>query len=174
MTYNYINVTVMVSSCIMSCVSIAAIVLIVTNIWIRESAEFTFTIFVVILVRFVFFKGENFSDGYVYGSTYQIIIVLSVVLISIVLMFVMSVWVIFIGIASHENIKETTTNANTVVIANALIWAFTLLSMTTVAFSTLGFKISTMASNRIISSIQQHCCQGTESVELQVNTFGNY
>ena len=90
---------------------------------------------------------------------FQVIIVSGVFITAVVSVFAFSAWAVHVGITSDElrsdmNPADTDPNtSNTVIIANALIWSFTLLMATSYIFSRIGFQMSKCALALILCTV---------------------
>jgi multisubunit Na+/H+ antiporter MnhC subunit len=90
---------------------------------------------------------------------FQVIIVSGVFITAVVAVFAFSAWAVHVGITSDElrsdmNPADTDPNtSNTVIIANALIWSFTLLMATSYIFSRIGFQMSKCALALILCTV---------------------
>ena len=90
----------------------------------------------------------------------QLLSVFFFFLCTIIGVFVISVWAIYAGITTSElkqNVKsDGNASAHTIVIANALIWTFAMLSLLIYVFSQIGFKISELAHKGIANGVSFH------------------
>jgi hypothetical protein len=125
------------------------------------------TIFVIISTLCLFALGDSLNISPVIqkeiSSTvlYQLFIVSGVFLIAVVVVFVFSWWAVHVGITTHELSSDLkpddndANTANTIVIANALIWSFTLLMITTYILSRIGFQMSQCALSLILLTVDK-------------------
>ena len=126
-----------------------------------EFGVFIYTCFVgfglVILFNCTPSPGGTEEQPHQGQNTQQLLLVFFFFLCTILGVFVVSVWIIYTGITTSElkeNIKsKETDSAHTIVIANALIWTFALLSLFIYMFSQIGFRISEIAHRGIASAI---------------------
>jgi NADH:ubiquinone oxidoreductase subunit 6 (subunit J) len=119
-------------------------------------------------------KEEQTSQG---QNIRQLLSVFFFFLCTIIGVFVISVWAIYAGITTSElnqNVKsDGNASAHTIVIANALIWTFAMLSLLIYVFSQIGFKISELAHKGIANGVLYNIHNKTIATEHSTTVLFN-
>ena len=117
----------------------------VLNLFIRQSADVSFTI--VLVVGGWHFIGEL---DWASSEAKKVLVVVFAVFATIQIMFAISLWCVFMGFASGEN-------GDSVVVANALVWSFTFVALAMAGLAGLGHRVSCIANDFIRSFATDAC-----------------